>query len=120
MAKFNNLGALVGGDAAKLASGAPAGGGFFKDLNNSIIAFRDVLKLAQELRGNPPATGPAVTDKLPNYPPPKSIQAAPNPALGKFLAEYGDTTIDEALKILKPMTIKQVIAMVQYGTRPGK
>jgi len=121
VAKFDSLGKLAGeGANTPLPGIAPGAGGFFKDLNESIKNFRDVLKLAQELRGDQAPTNTQVMDKLPDYPPPKPAKPASNPALGKFLAEYGDTTVDEALKILKPMTIKQIISMVQHGTRPVK
>jgi len=118
MAKFDNLGKLVG-DGAKVPGAIP-GGDWFSRVEKSITAFRDVLKLAKELQGNQPAPNAEATRGMPDYPPPKGLPPASNPALGKFLAEYGNVTVDEAMKVLGPMKIKQIISMVQHGNRPGK
>jgi len=121
--KFNTLKDMVGkGIEGSGGIDIPTGGDdFLSRIHSTIIAFRDVLKIAQELRGVKGDVTPDVIDRLPDYPPnPKKLPVGSNPALAKFLAQYGDTTINETLKIIGPMTIKQLIAMVQHGTRPGK
>jgi len=117
--KFDNLGKLVG-DGAKVAGLPPGTGDWLSRVQSTIITLRDVLKIAKELRGEPAAAGSQASGQLPDYPQPKSLPAASNPALGKFLAKYGDVTLDEALKVLGPMTVKQIISMVQHGNRPGE
>jgi hypothetical protein len=98
--------------------GIGGGDDFLSRIHSAIVAFRDALKIMQELKGmgqefkQPGAQVPIIDS-------PKQLQK-PNPGLAKFLEQYGDMTVNQALKAIGPMTIKQLIEMAQHGIRPSK
>lgn len=131
----------MGGAAPVVHNPGPGPGGgddWLSRVQSTIHAFRDAIKMAQELRGiqaelTPgqrqadqeiplqPLVGPKGLPAAAEIPPPAvNPPAADSQAIVKLLAQYGDTKIGDILKVVSPMTVKQVIELVKNGIRPGK
>lgn len=114
----------LGGTGSVKAAG---GDNLFSQINQLINNFKSAMQLAKELRALPGAvatvteepSGKDITlgpDKAAKNP----ALVPPGPMLGDFLTKYGDLTVEQALELIKPMTLKQLLEMVQHGIRPRK
>jgi hypothetical protein len=94
----------------------PGGGGsnwlaqaraLVNDIKEGLQLYREV----QGMAGNQPAADQGGTPLLhqPKRP------AGPNPALAKFMAKYGDRTVNDLLKMIGPMTLKELESLMQHG-----
>ena len=105
------------GLVAKGPGAGTTGPGFIGQIKEGIDTFKEVLTIIRELQGLRGQEPPAQDGEFKEMPP-GPPQA--NPDLGNFLAKYGDMTIDQALNMLKPMTLKQFIGLVRGNARPRK
>lgn len=109
--------------------GAKAAGGdnVISQIRGLVEAFRQGLELVKELKALP---GQTTENSNPKEPSPgaagpdtaakKALPPAPGPILNEFLAKYGDMTVGNALETIKPLTIKQLLELVQHGITARK
>lgn len=97
--------------------GPPAGGDdFLGRIQSALDSFKQAMQLMKELRGLPNLINEPAPDSGDNKP----AKRLNNPMLGQFLAKYSDMTVEQAFDTIKPLTIKQLMEMIQHGIRPGK
>ena len=108
------------GVIAKGPGAGTTGPGFIGQIQEGINTFKEVLSIMRELQGLRGQEPPAQDGEFKEIPPGPPQGSRFNPDLGNFLAKYGDMTIDQALNMLKPMTLKQFIGLVRGNARPRK
>lgn len=89
---------------------SPGGDDFLSRVTNAIQNFKEVLKIARELKG--------IKGEFTN---PDEVQESRAPgqafdldkALAPVLQRYGDKTVAEIMKTLSPLTLNQIMGVIK-------
>lgn len=95
-----------------LAPVSPGGDDFLSRITAAISNFKEVLKIARELRG---MKGEFASDQSADQG--AAVSSGPAFNLGKALApvlqRYGDKTVGEIMESLSPLTLNQIMEMIK-------
>ncbi|MBA7565112.1 hypothetical protein ES708_06787 [subsurface metagenome] len=107
--------ALTNKPAEAGAPVTPGGDDWLSRVTGAIKAFKEVLSIAAELRGQKGEANDQVADQGSGAPPPAAPKGAPKgaPMVALMLQHYGDKTVSEILKQLGPLTLNQIAEEVK-------
>ncbi len=110
MSKFLTT-ALTNNPDEALGPVAPGGDDFLSRVTNAISSFKEVLKIARELKG---LKGELASDREADQ-----GSGAPKPApnqgfpVALMLQHYGDKTVGEIMENLSPLTLNQIMEQIK-------
>jgi len=114
--KYTNPAAILNPNAPATAPGSllsPGGDDFLSRINSTISNFKELLKLAQEVRGFAGGELLNNTDEKPSGAQPVAQGGGLAQVVGLAIQSgYGDTPIGELLDHARPFTLRQIIEVV--------